>query len=425
MNRHFPLSIIAVFVAGLCGFVSNSSAQLPPGTKSDLGPGVPAFLVRPGYRVTRALPAKAPGLRNARFLEFSGDGKTLFLAQRQQDEILALRDPDANGVYKTITTFVKDKHLVQGMCWLDGWLYASVAGEGSVFRARDTNGDGVADDVQDVLPKNAVPLSGGHSFEGLLVTKGKIYLTSSDPTNMTKALDSPNKTIYVFDFDPSSFSAGQADAVRKTRKVFCTGVRNNEKLRYRPGTTEIYGFDNGSDNFGKEYGETTLKDQPITDLLPPEELNLYVQGGFYGHPYLSGPRIPRPEFAKRPDIIELAGKTTPPAWDLHAHWAVLGFTFITKEYFPGVPVGDIFCCSHGSWDSVHPVGSCIQRICFDPVTGKPYGSMTIVDCAGGASTKDQRRLARPVDCAEAPDGTIVFTSDEPAGLFRISKSNDK
>jgi glucose/arabinose dehydrogenase len=52
------------------------------------------------------------------------------------------------------------------------------------------------------------------------------------------------------------------------------------------------------------------------------------------------------------------------------------------------------------------------------VTGLPYGSQTIVDCQG----EGQRRHARPVDCAEDADGSILFSSDEPPALYRISKS---
>src|SRR4051812_22084991 len=93
-------------------------AQLPADLKSDLGPGVPAFKVRPGYRVTRALPA-APQ-QTYRFLQFSEDGKTLYASvmasqsDRATNTILALRDVDGDGVFKTVTTFVKEKRSVQG-----------------------------------------------------------------------------------------------------------------------------------------------------------------------------------------------------------------------------------------------------------------------------------------------------------------------
>jgi glucose/arabinose dehydrogenase len=390
----------------LVGVVATAAlARLPADVKSDLGEGVPPLKVRPGYRVTRALPDKVLK-QDARFLEFGEDGKTLYLSQRELGTILALRDADENGVFKTVTTFIKDRRSVQGMDWHDGWLYFSQASEGSVSRARDSNGDGVADDIEYVCPPGSVPKGGGHPFEGLLVTDTTIYLTCSDPTNMTEELDSDRKTIYAFDIDG------------KNKRVFCTGIRNTEKLRFRPGTQEIWGFDHGSDNFGARYGEQTGKDQPITDLLPPEELNHYVDGGFYGHPYLSGKRIVRPEFAKREDIVELANKTIPPAWDLPAHWAVLGFTFVEKDsHFGADHQGDVFFASHGSWNAIKPVGAVVGRVLFDDLTGEPYGQQTIVDCQG-----PDRRYARPVDCAEAPDGTIVWSSDEPPALYRLSRS---
>ncbi|MGB7158687.1 MAG: hypothetical protein WBD40_11510 [Tepidisphaeraceae bacterium] len=392
-------------IASLLLIPSVSRAQLPDGLKSDLGPGVPNMKVRPGYRVTRAIPEKVKGIRDARFMQFSGDGKTLYLSQRRDGSILAFRDPDAEGVYQTVTTFVKDKKTAQGMHFYDGWLYYQVPAEGSLYRANDPEGDGIANEVVEVLPPGTLPKPGGHPYNAVLVTGKEIYVSASDPQNMTEELESDTKKIYVFDMDG------------KNKRVFAGGVRNNEKLRFRPGTTEIWGFDNGTDHFGKEYGDQAAQDQPITDLNPPEELNHYVEGGFYGHPYLVGNRVPRPEFIKRPDLIELANKTIPPAWNLHAHWACLGFTFIESDHFGADHKGDIFVASRGSWNSLKPVGSCVERVFFDKLTGKPYGSHTIVDCV------TDRRWARPIDCVEAPDGTILFSSDEPvSGIFRISRS---
>ena len=398
----------AAIVVVVLGVASLSFGQLPSELKSDLGPDVPAFRVRPGYRVTRALAPRAKNLRIARFMEFSGDGKTLFVSQgKREGAILALRNLDSNGMYQDVTVFVKGDRSAQGLCWHDGWLYFQDPQEGSVSRARDKDGDGVAEDVENVLPPHTLPRAGGHPYNALFVTDKNIYVSASDPTNYTEDLDSPSKKIYVFDIDG------------KNQKVFASGARNTEKLRYRPGTTEIWGFDHGSDNFGKQYGEQTAKDQPITDLNPPEELNHYVEGGFYGHPYIGGYGVPRPEFAKRDDIIQLADKTIQPEWNIHAHWAVCGWTFLNKDYFGADHQGDIFFASHGSWNSVKQVGACVGRVLFDKVTGHPYGMLTIVDCVG-----PDRRLARPVDCVEAPDGTIIFSSDEPqSGLYRISKSS--
>src|SRR5438067_3122662 len=146
---------------------SLARAQLPADVKSDLGEGVPPLKVRPGYRVTRALPAKVKPVKNIRFIQFSADGKTLFISNREEGEIYALRDPDKEGVFQTVTVFVKDKRSVQGMDVhgdgaQGGWLYFSQAGEGSVSRARDSNGDGVADEVENVIPPGTLPKGGGH-----------------------------------------------------------------------------------------------------------------------------------------------------------------------------------------------------------------------------------------------------------------------
>src|SRR4051794_5010098 len=85
--------IVVVVVAVLLGVLSRpmpALAQLPPEVKSDLGPDVPAFRVRPGYRVTRAVAAKR--LRNVRFIQCVPDGKTLFVANREDGVVYALRD---------------------------------------------------------------------------------------------------------------------------------------------------------------------------------------------------------------------------------------------------------------------------------------------------------------------------------------------
>src|SRR3954463_13996974 len=92
----------------VCLFAAVVQAQLPPDVKTDRGADVPQFKVRPGYRVTRALPEKAKPIQNIRFIQFSEDGKVLFIANREQGEIYALRDPDENGVYKTVTVFLKN-----------------------------------------------------------------------------------------------------------------------------------------------------------------------------------------------------------------------------------------------------------------------------------------------------------------------------
>ena len=391
-----PRPLCVVLLTGL--LLSAARAQSPErGTK---GEDVPDFTIRPGYRVELV----ADDLGEARFVEFGDDG-VLYLSQPRAGAILTLTDTDKDGKFDKTTKFITGKPSAHSMDYHDGWLYFTQAADGSCTRARDTNGDGVADDIAEVLPPGSVPAKGGHPYRGILVTNDALYITVSDPSNMTADLDSDRKTIYRFAPDGSN------------KSVFATGIRNTEKLRHRPGTDEIWGVDHGSDWFGKTFGDEK-GNQPITDLNPPEELNHYVEGGFYGHPYLVGNRVPRPEFHDRPDLHELAAKTIPPAWSFPAHWAGNGFTFLEKDHFPDHQ-GDLFVAFHGSWNAIRKVGYRVERVLFDEMTGKPYGTLTIVDCL---SSDDQEVLARPVDCVEAPDGSVLFSCDQTKRIFRISKA---
>ena len=149
-----------------------------------------------------------------------------------------------------------------------------------------------------------------------------IYTGIGDSGNITDLRDSEREKIYRFDKEGGS------------KHLFSSGIRNTEKLRFRPGTQEIWGADHGSDWFGEPLGDKQGR-QAITDDNPPDEFNRYVDGGFYGHPFIVGMRVPRIEYQNRPDIVEPAQKTIVPEWCFGAHFATNAFTFLTKNYFPG------------------------------------------------------------------------------------------
>lgn len=359
---------------------------------SNVGANVPAFWVRPGFRVDLV----AENLGNARFMEFGTNGD-LYLARPERGDILTMRLKD--GKYTQAATYVSGKPSVHGMHFVDGWLWFTQSG--SVWKSRDTNGDGKADEVVNVL--DGLP-NGGHWWRSIFVVKDGFFTSIGDSGNITEQTDTDRQKIWKYSLDG------------KTRKLFCSGIRNTEKLRYRPGTEELYGCDHGSDWFGKAVGDKE-HDQPVTDYNPPCEFNHYTEGGFYGHPYIVGNRVPRYEFMNRPDIHELAAKTIPPAWCFGAHWAPNGWTFATKGLTPEF-VGDAFAALHGSWNSSTPVGYRIERIAFDKATGQPWGGQMIVGCVG----KDGKVLGRPVDVLEEPDGSLLWSDDSTNRIYRISRA---
>ncbi len=365
----------------------------------EIGPGVPAFTVRQGYRVMLA----SDKLAEARFLCLDDKG-TLYVSQPDHGSIVALREPDANGVYHKVTTYIKDKPKIHGMSFHDGWLWFSQST--SIGKARGMNEDGSAEEVVTVIPAGKLPGLGGHWWRSILVDSDGFYTSIGDASNLSDQTSTERQKIWHFDLEGNN------------KKLFCTGIRNTEKLLYRPGTKELWGCDHGSDNFGGKFGERAGQVQPITNLNPGEEFNHYVEGGFYGHPFIVGNNMPRPEFADRPDIIELAAKATPPEWLFHAHWAPNGWCWITKDYFPGHK-GDAVMAFHGSWNSTIKVGYRLERLLFDSMTDKPYGSLMLV---GTLTAEGKSNLARPVDVTEAPDGSLLFSADDTRQIYRLSKA---
>ncbi len=409
MNTNFRCIPILLTLSAAChaqdaappvlpGQVTSAHPKLvADGFTGQTGPNVPAFLVRPGYRVSLA----AEKLGESRFLQV-GDNGALYLSQPNTKTILALRDKDGDGVYETRTPFVTNYLSAHGMDFHAGWLW--FAQTGAVHKARDTNDDGVADETVTVLAEGTIPQKGGHWWRPIVVTNDGFYTGIGGSGNSNDESNTERQKIWFYSLDG------------KTKKLWSSGIRNTEKLRLRPGTSEVWGSDHGSDGWGKDWGESKEKGIPLSDANPPEEFNRYTEGSFYGHPFLEGNRVPRPEYLSRPDIIELAARTVVPAWSFGAHWAGNGFTFLEKDYFPGHK-GDVFEAFHGSSNSSTKVGYRIERLMFDTVTGLPYGSQMIVSTLD----KNGAQLDRPVDCAEAPDGTVLFTCDS-GRIFRISKA---
>jgi glucose/arabinose dehydrogenase len=384
-----------VFISAIVAVCAICSFDLPEAraqaTNSDRGPDVPIFLVRPGLKVTLA----AQNIGQVRFLEF-GKSNTLYVSQPSSGTIISLREH--NGVWEKIADYTTGKPTVHGMCYFDGWLWFTQSG--AVWKSRDTNDDGKADEEIKVV--DGLPSGGAHWWRSILVTPTAFYTSIGDSGNATDETATDRQKIWKFSLDG------------KTKSLFVSGIRNTEKLRLRPGTNEIWGCDHGSDNYGQSLGETPGH-QPFTDKIPPDEFNLYREGGFYGHPFIVADGLPRLEFRGRSNLVELASKAISPAWMFGAHWATCGWNFMQSDAL-GFQ-GDAIVACHGSWNSTKKVGYRIERVMFDPLTGRPTGRQKLVALLDG----EDNILGRPCDVAEAPDGSILFSDDYRGRIYRISK----
>jgi glucose/arabinose dehydrogenase len=415
----------SLFALAAVAVSATAFADTTDADKGQRGEGVPNFTVRTGYKVTVALPS----LVNARFMEFDSNG-TLYVSQPDSGKITSFRaKPD--GTLDKIADVVTGKRTVHGMCFYDGWLWFTTTGSINKGKIR-ADGSGL-DDIATVIPDGQLPTGGAHWWRPILVDENGFYTGLGDPGNITD-VDGDRIDPSVANGRPSTVPHVEEreklwhfnlDGSGKT--LFVSGIRNTEKLRFRPGTKEVWGCDHGSDNFGGPLGEVAGRNQPVTDMLPGDELNHYVEGHFYGHPYVVGNNIPRIEYQKRPDILDLEKKTTAPAFLFGPHWANNGWCFLTKDTFPNQK-GDLFVAFHGSWNSTKLVGYRIERVIFDQLSGQPVGSMRIVSTIDPSGRPS---LASPVDCCEAPDGTILFSVDTgvnrgartTGAIYRISPAD--
>lgn len=393
-----PCRLFAAAV--LAAATAFAPAQDAPGAAQAGDPrGVPEGVwVRDGFELTLA--AQLPG--PARFMAL-GDTGSLYVSDPNRGVVRALHDDNADGVYDRQTAFLTDRPRVHGLAWHDGWLWFTQTG--SISRARDADADGVADDTRAVLPEGSIPSGGGHWWRSICIHDGRLYTSIGDSGNITDESDTERQKIWSFDLEG------------RDKRLFASGLRNTEKLVVRPGTDELWGMDHGSDNFGRRAGESAGR-QPITDLNPPDEMNRYEPGGFYGHPFITGHKLPRYEFLDHPDLIDLAERTIAPQWATGSHWAPNAMCFYdppagATAAFPPEYAGDAFVAYHGSWNRTAPAGYQVTRVLFEE--GRPYGELPMVKFLSPSGEV----LGRPVDVAVDADGSLLISEDGRNRVYRL------
>lgn len=360
--------------------------------------------VRDGYELT----VVEDTIKKPRFMAFDPDG-VLYVSVIAEGKILACWDKDGDGSYESVSPFIEGKDpktRLQGVQFHDGWLY--FAQLNAISRAKDTNGDGMADKVEDVLGVNDLPTGEptGHRWRALLIHKGRIYTHVGDQSNATDEPIEASERKKIW-----SFALNGSD-----KKLFASGIRNTEKLVVRPGTDEIWGVDHDVDMMGWEMegkrGRNAPEGQPITDHNPPAELNRYEEGKFYGHPWIVGKMMPNLMFIDHPDLMKYARMTTIPEWTMAAHCSANSLIFYKGNKIPKGH-GDAFVAQKGGWNATQKVGYCLSRILFED--GQPYGEQKMVDFL-----KDgEEVLGRPTDCVQAPDGSILFSDDTGNRIYRL------
>lgn len=360
-------------------------------------PPVPAVLQAPaGFKVN----VFAQGIPRARWMAFTPEGD-LLCAASQANVVHLLRDTDKDGVADEIHTFLDKSHganIPFGMAIHEGHFY--VGNTDAVLRydykPGQTRIEGEPVKITD-LPGYGY---NQHWTRNVRVSpEGKLYVTvGSESNNSVEPL--PRASVLVMNLDGSD------------RKVLASGLRNPVGLDFHPQTGEVYVTVNERDNLGHD--------------LVPDYFTRVRQGEFYGWPYvyLAPQNVDRrigP--SQQAAAAEQVATTRTPDVLLAAHSASLGMAFYHQTQFPQRYRGGAFIAFRGSWNRAPATG---YKVVFVPFKdGRPTGEYEDFITGFLLDAKTAQTWGRPTGLIAGPDGCVYFTDDTQGRIFRVSYEGKK
>lgn len=333
--------------------------------------------------------------------------------------------------------FAKDLVAVRDLEFSpQGTLLASIPAQGKIVALPDTNTDHKAD-------REVTVISGLSRPHGLAFYKDKLFIAeetrvsrySWNEDTLTATLDKKlfdlpkggrhfTRTIAINSqgqlfvsigstcdvcFENHEFLAAViiSDSDGKNPRLFARGLRNAVFITVNPQTDELWGTEMGRDFLG--------------DDLPPDEINIIKENKDYGWPLCYGNRINDTDFDKKAYIQVIpqppCGQTEPPVYEIAAHSAPLGLTFVSSDKFPQDWQGDLLVAYHGSWNRSTPIGYKVVRIKLE--NGKPQGEEDFI----AGFLQGNQAIARPVDLIFDKNGALYVSDDKAGFIFKIDYQN--
>ncbi|WP_153797337.1 PQQ-dependent sugar dehydrogenase [Foetidibacter luteolus] len=330
--------------------------------------------------------AVATGLGKPRMVVVTNKG--LYVSRRDQGDILFLTDTNGDGIMDKLTTVWANFKGVHGLTEKDGWLYG--CSDKELKKARITS-EGMLSDTVTIL--NDLPEGSQHDNRVISFgPDGKLYISVGSSCNDCKETNPEHATILQMNADGTG------------RRIYARGLRNTIGFDWHPVTRELWGADNGTDWRG--------------DSIPPEELNMIIDGGNYGWPQVYGKQQADPT---REDPLgttkEAYAKTTiPSVMEFPAHSAPIDFKFLKASgKVPAAYQNAALVCWHGSWNRQQPEGFKVQCIKF-----KDGAPAEVTDFLSGFLSNDGKtRFGRPAGLAISPTGIIYVTDDANGVIYAV------
>jgi len=322
----------------------------------------------------------AVGVGRSRGMAMAPNGDIL-VASPGRKLMLVKADRNGDGRSDGVVTLAEDLRSPHGL-YMDGdWLY--VAETDGVVRMRyDADKGELVGEREKVA--SGIPGGGGHWTR--TINKGPdgwFYVTVGSSCNV--CIEGHPWRAAMVRFKPG-----------EEPELYASGLRNTVGFDWHPVTGELYGVENGRDWLGDDF--------------PPEEVNLIVEGGFYGWPFFSGDNVADPDYGERAGLR--GAQAREPVHNMEAHSAPLGMRFLRNSPAPDMSDAALVA-RHGSWNRDERIGYDVVSLHWDEngnITQRPFLS---------GFNKDGEVSGRPVDVVEADDGTIYISDDLSGVIWRV------
>lgn len=386
------VAVILLIIAFL--FLSQSNHQpITPSLKTGLEKQTPTPAISKGSvpNIAFSLPSGfsihlfASGLAGARDLQFSPQG-TLVVSVPNSNEVIALPDKNSDGVADSKDVVISNLEHAHGLAFYNGQLFVAGVNEVARYNWNENNLTASLDKILFSLPNN-----NDHNNHTLVFDKtGKMFVSVGSTCNVCSESPTVGGSVFI--------SNDEGDAPQ----IFASGLRNAAFLAINPQTNELWGTEMGRDYLG--------------DNLPPDEINIIRQGENYGWPNCYGDKVPDISFNPRATTASCSD-TEPPIYQIQAHSAPLGLTFINSSQFPASWQGDLLVALHGSWNRSVPDGYKVVHL-------KVLGN-TITDQEDFLTgfLEGNTVLARPVDMVFDKSGNLYLSDDKSGNIYIIQKKS--
>lgn len=327
--------------------------------------------------------AFASQLPGARMLLVTATGDLLVSLPHKGKIVLLKQDSNKDGVSDGRIDLINKLNSPHDMAFYQDWLY--IAETNAIGRIRfNANTRQTIGDYQKII--TGLPKGGNHWSRSIgFGPDGMLYVSIGSSCNVCE------------EEDPRRAAMLRLTPEGQQAEVYATGLRNTVGFDWQPSTGKLYGADNGRDFLGDDF--------------PPCELNRIEQGKFYGWPYINGNQVPDPDYGSH--NFEQQRYSIPPVHEFGAHTAPLSLVFIKNERLRAAMHGSALVTLHGSWNRSSKSGYKIVALAFNPDQ-----SISEHDFISGFELNDNV-IGRPVDIAEAPDGSLYISDDFTGSIYRV------